>query len=48
MRFTKSQIERVAREFWSTTDQLHRDSFDIVGAVDASLTIDLVPLNNSG
>ncbi len=42
MRFSKPQIERIAREFWSTVDQVYRDSFDIVSAVDASLIIDLV------
>lgn len=42
MRFSKPQIERIAREFWSTVEPAYRSNFDIVSAVDASLTIDLV------
>jgi IrrE N-terminal-like domain len=44
MRFSKPQIERIAREFWSTADQVHRLNFDILSAVNASLIIDLIPV----
>lgn len=44
MRFSKPQIERIAREFWSTVDQVYRENFDILGAVETSLTIDLIQL----
>lgn len=41
MRFSKPQIERIAREFWLTVDQEYRDGFDIVNAIDTSVFINL-------
>ncbi len=48
MRFNKPQIERIAREFWSTINPEYRDNFDILGAVEASLTINLIKIQDLG
>lgn len=45
MRFTKSQIERIAREFWSTTDEKYRVNFDIAGAVEHLPAIDVIHID---
>ncbi|ASS49912.1 MAG: hypothetical protein A3D31_10055 [Candidatus Fluviicola riflensis] len=44
MRFSKSQIERIAREFWSKADPVHRNGLDISSAVDDVLPVNVVHL----
>jgi len=46
MRFRKPEIERIAREFWSTVDQNYHENYDIISAVDTSPTIDLIKIKN--
>lgn len=44
MRFSKPQIERIAREFWSKADPVHRQTLDISSAVDEVLPVDVIYL----
>ncbi len=44
MRFSRPQIQRIAHEFWSKADPKHRLDFDIMNAVNGSLTVDLIPV----
>jgi Zn-dependent peptidase ImmA (M78 family) len=46
MSFSKPLLERIAREFWSTVDQKHRETYDIVSAVNDTLTINLILIKN--
>jgi Zn-dependent peptidase ImmA (M78 family) len=42
MRFSKPQIERIAREFWSKANPVHRQTLDISSAVDEVLPVRVI------
>lgn len=46
MRFSKPQIERIARDFWSKADPAHRRVLDISRAVNIVLPIRIVYIQN--